>query len=122
MNAKPLATLALTTGEPAGIGPDLCVQIAQQSWPCRLIVIADSELIQARAQQLQLHLKLIDAATSAPKPHEAGSLHIVPIPLAAPARAGQLNPQNADYVLATLREAVQGCQSGRFDAMVTAQN
>ena len=120
MSADILATVALTTGEPAGIGPDICIQIAQQAWPCRLVVIADRELLQTRARQLRLPLKLIDAATSSSKQHEAGSLHIVPVPLAEPARAGELNPHNADYVLTTLREAVKGCQSGQFDAMVTA--
>lgn len=120
MSAHDFPTLALTAGEPAGIGPDLCIQIAQQPWPCKLVVIADHELLQARAQQLRLPLRLIDAAESSIHQHEAGSLHILPVPLAEPARPGQLNPHNAQYVLTTLREAVKGCQSAQFDAMVTA--
>ncbi len=120
MNNKTLPTLALTAGEPAGIGPDLCVQLAQQSLPCKLVVIADRELLLARAHQLQLHLKLIDVSTIAPSQHTPGSLHVAHIPLSVPAVAGQLNPLNAQYVLATLQHAVAGCQSKLFDGMVTA--
>ncbi len=121
MSTASFPVIALTAGEPAGIGPDLCIQIAQQPWPCQLVVIADHELLLTRAQQLRLPLKLIDMANSSFKQqHQAGSLHIMPISLAEPARAGQLNPHNADYVLTTLREAIKGCQSGQFDAMVTA--
>ncbi|UJP01096.1 MAG: 4-hydroxythreonine-4-phosphate dehydrogenase, partial [Nitrosomonas sp.] len=69
MNTKFIPSLALTPGEPAGIGPDLCVQIAQQPLSCRLVVIADGELLMARAQQLRLPLKLIDAATTPSVPH-----------------------------------------------------
>ena len=65
MNHHFIPTLALTAGEPAGIGPDLCVQMAQQSLPCKLVVIADRELLLARAQQLKLPLKLIDTSTTA---------------------------------------------------------
>ncbi len=120
MNNRTVPTLALTAGEPAGIGPDLCVQLAQQSLPCKLVVIADRELLLSRAHQLQLHLKLIDVSKIAPSQHIPGSLHIAHIPLSAFAVAGQLNPLNAHYVLATLRHAVAGCQSKQFDGMVTA--
>ncbi|MBL8498750.1 4-hydroxythreonine-4-phosphate dehydrogenase PdxA [Nitrosomonas sp. JL21] len=120
MTVKSFPTIALTAGEPAGIGPDLCIQIAQRPWPCKLVVIADHELLQIRAQQLRLPLRLIDAADTIMNPHQPGNLHITPIPLAEPVQAGRLNPRNADYVLTTLREAVKGCQSGQFNAMVTA--
>ncbi len=115
-----IPTLALTAGEPAGIGPDLCVQMAQQSLPCKLVVIADSALLLARAQQLKLPLKLIDISTIAPSQHQIGSLQVLPVPLTEPAIPGTLNPANAHYVLATLRKAVEGCRSGQFDGMVTA--
>ena len=58
-----LPTIALTAGEPAGIGPDLCIQIGQHDLPCRLVVIADKKLLYTRAQQLQIPIKLIDATT-----------------------------------------------------------
>lgn len=115
-----IPTLALTTGEPAGIGPDLCVQIAQQSLACKLVVIADRALLQMRAQQLKLPLNLIDVSATTPSPHEAGSLQVLHVPLTEPALPGVLNPANAPYVLTMLNHAVEGCQTGRFDGMVTA--
>lgn len=120
MNHHFIPTLALTAGEPAGIGPDLCVQIAQQPLPCKLVVIADRELLLARAQQLKLPLKLIDISATAPSQHTTGSLQVLHVALTEPAIPGVLNPANAHYVLATLREAVEGCGSDQFDGMVTA--
>ncbi|MBP6057973.1 MAG: 4-hydroxythreonine-4-phosphate dehydrogenase PdxA [Nitrosomonas sp.] len=120
MNHHFIPTLALTAGEPAGIGPDLCVQMAQQSLPCKLVVIADRELLLARAQQLKLPLKLIDTSTTALDQHQIGSLQVLHIPLTELAIPGALNPANAHYVLATLQKAVEGCKSGQFDGMVTA--
>ena len=120
MSTKFIPSLVLTPGEPAGIGPDLCMQIAQQPLSCRLVVIADGELLMARAKQLQLPLRLIDAAATPSAPHEAGSLQLMHVPLAQVAIPGTLNPANAQYVLETLRHAVSACQSGQFDGMVTA--
>lgn len=120
MNDHLIPALMLTAGEPAGIGPDLCVQIAQQSLPCRLVVVADRELLLTRAQQLKLPLKLIDASATAPAPHKIGSLPILHVPLSEPATPGALNPANARYVLATLEYAVKACQAEQFDGMVTA--
>lgn len=115
-----IPTLALTAGEPAGIGPDLCVQIAQQSLACKLVVIADRELLLTRAQQLKLPLNLTDVSATPPGPHAAGSLQVLHVPLAEPALPGVLNPANAHHVLTMLNHAVEGCQTGRFDGMVTA--
>ena len=113
--------LALTTGEPAGIGPDLCVRIAQREWPVPLVAIADPDLMQARAEQLGLPLRLLpfDPAEGA-RPAAAGSLYIEPLAVRTSARAGQLDPANAPYVLQMLESAVHGCLDGRFAAMVTA--
>src|SRR3990167_2981799 len=97
--------IALTAGEPAGIGPDLCVMLAQQPQAADITVIADSNLIAQRAQMLGLPL---------------GNLRIHHIPLAAPSEAGKLNPANSRYVLQTLTYATQGCLNGEFDAIVTA--
>ncbi len=120
MSNQFIPTLALTTGEPAGIGPDLCVQIAQQSLPCNLVVLADGELLRARAHQLKLPLNLIDVSTTIPGPHKTGSLQLLHVPLTEPAIPGVLNPANANYVLTMLSLAIKGCQAGRFDGMVTA--
>ena len=113
--------LAITAGEPAGIGPDLCVQLAQQDHDFQLVVIADAQLLAERAQQLQLPLNITSFdAKAARTPQQAGSLRVQHIPLAEPALAGQLNTNNARYVLQTLDAAVEGCQQGTFDALVTA--
>ncbi|KEA63293.1 4-hydroxythreonine-4-phosphate dehydrogenase [Marinobacterium lacunae] len=113
--------LAITAGEPAGIGPDLCIQIAQQGHPQQLIVIADPELLRERAKTLSLPLVLHAFDDSAPaQPTAAGELFVVPVELAAEAEPGVLDPRNASYVLKTLELAANGCLSGRFDAVVTA--
>lgn len=115
-----LFKLALTPGEPAGIGPDLCVQIAQRDLPCKLVVIADRELLRERAHQLQLPLKITDYPSVAEVEHKAGSLPVLHLSLAEPVIPGKLDPANARYVLNTLERAVEGCRDGEFDAMVTA--
>ena len=115
-----LPALVLTAGEPAGIGPDLCVQIAQQELPCNLIVIADRELLLERARLLQLPLTLSDAESSALTMHQARHLQVLHTPLNQPVHPGELDPANAHYVLETLKLAVEGCLKGEFDAMVTA--
>ncbi|MER2511729.1 MAG: 4-hydroxythreonine-4-phosphate dehydrogenase PdxA [Nitrosomonas ureae] len=120
MNQKFIPVLALTAGEPAGIGPDLCVQIAQQSLSCKLVAIADGDVLLQRAQQLGLPLNLIEVSEVSPGQHTAGSLQILHIPVAEPVMPGKLNPANARYVLATLDRAVEACESGQFNGMVTA--
>lgn len=109
--------LAITPGEPAGIGPDLIVQLAQDSNTGDWVVIADPALLESRAQQLGLPFSWqpFDPDRS---PGE-GPLRVLPVRLATPAKAGQLNPANAGYVLKTLEQAVDGCRQGRFGAMVT---
>lgn len=121
MNDNFYPTLVLTTGEPAGIGPDICLKIAQQPLSCNLVVLADCELLLARAHQLNIPLNLTEVSTTTPiKPHQTGSLQVMHISLAEPAIASKLNPVNANYVLKMLDLAVAGCQTGRFDGMVTA--
>ena len=120
MPSDNLPTLALTAGEPGGIGPDLCVQIAQQVLPCHLVVIADLELIRERAQALQLPLSIISAQHSMRTQPQAGHLCVQHVSLKSPAKPGELNSSNASYVLETLKAAVEGCQKSIFDAMVTA--
>lgn len=113
--------LALTPGEPAGIGPDLCIQIAQQGHNHQLIVIADPLMLQARARQLNLPIKLLPYnADDAIIPTAPGTLWIEPVSLVKTVVPGQLNPANARYILDTLSRATQGCLSGEFAALVTA--
>ena len=113
--------LALTAGEPAGIGPDLCVTIAQRAWAVPLVVIGDPDLLLQRAARLGLPLALEPVATELPSvPAAAGRLYIDVVPLATPCEPGVLDVGNASYVLDTLDRAVDGCLQGRFSAMVTA--
>ncbi len=111
-----LAPLVITSGEPAGIGPDLCLQLAQHEQP--LVMIADRLLLQQRAAQLGIDVQLHDY--TAANPRAKGKLSVLHVPLAQPAQAGILDTANAAYVLETLRRALQGCQSGEFSGMVTA--
>ena len=112
--------LALTPGEPAGIGPDLVVQMAQSAHSSQIIAIADPDLLLQRARLLQLPLELIAYNSSAgAAPQQAGQLHILPVSLAARVEPGQPDPANADYLLTTLRQATEGCLQGDFDALVT---
>jgi len=112
--------LALTAGEPAGIGPDLCVQIAQLGLPFTLVVIADKELLQERARLLRLPLTITDYSSCTELKPEKGDLNVLHIPLAQVTMPGKLNATNAPYVLRTLERAIVGCVNGEFDAMVTA--
>jgi len=113
--------IALTPGEPAGIGPDLIIALAQQAHAVELVAVADPELLQARARQLGLPLTLLPhTPEQPPQPQAAGTLRALAVPLRAPAEAGRLDTRNAAYVLDTLRLATAGCESGEFAALVTA--
>lgn len=113
--------IALTPGEPAGIGPDLVVALAQRGFADEVVVIADPALLSQRAEQLGLPLKLREYKPQQPAmPLQPGELCIQPVSLAVPCQAGSLDPANAHYVLNTLKLAIDGCLSGRFDAFVTA--
>ncbi|MBC9252462.1 4-hydroxythreonine-4-phosphate dehydrogenase PdxA [Pseudomonas alcaligenes] len=113
---------ALTPGEPAGIGPDLCLLLAREAQPAALVAIASRALLAERAAQLKLSIDLIEVGPgtwpNAPAP--AGSLYVWDTALAAPVQAGQLDKANAAYVLETLTRAGQGCIDGSFAGMITA--
>lgn len=116
-----LPRVAITAGEPAGIGPDIVLAAAQQDWGAQLVVIADPDLLRERAALLGLAIQLeIAKPGGLPRPHEPGKLSVLPVPMAARCRPGQLDPANGRYVLATLQAAVDGCLSADFDAIVTA--
>ena len=110
--------IAITAGEPAGIGPDLCIAVAQQHFEAELVIIADPQLLQQRAALLQQDFRLSPyRPTSAPR---AGQVSVAPVPLRAAAEAGKLDSENAAYVLETLDCAIRGCKDRSFQAMVTA--
>ena len=109
MSARaPVPTIAVTSGEPAGIGPEICRALARRRWPARLVVIGDATLISAGFPAF---------APGAPIRRRVESMHR---PLARSVRAGRPDPRNAAYVLGLIDAAVEGCKSGLFDAMVTA--
>ena len=112
--------LVVTAGEPAGIGPDLCVRLAQQARDFELVAICDPDLLQSRARLLGLPLSIRPfSKDAAPAGTAAGECCVLPVALAAAVTAGMLDKVNARYVLATLDRAIEGCQTGLFDAMVT---
>jgi 4-hydroxythreonine-4-phosphate dehydrogenase len=112
--------LAYTPGEPAGIGPDLIIQLAQRESLNDIVVIADPEMLTERAQQLELPLHIHSGTekTASPTGHSA-SLCVLPERQTAIAVAGKLNPDNANYVLNTLTRAAQGCLDGEFSGLIT---
>jgi len=110
------AVIALTTGEPAGIGPDLAILLAQEAPPFALVLIGDADVLHQRAKQLQRPLS--------PQPWSGRStvpgVYLITETTAAPAIAGRLDAANARYVIRTLERATDGCLAGEFDALVTA--
>lgn len=113
---------ALTPGEPAGIGPDLCLLMARDTQPHPIVAVAARTLLEERARQLGLNIQLISVAPGAwpQQPAQAGSLYVWDTPLAAAVTPGQLDKGNAAYVLNTLTRAAQGCIDGDFAGMITA--
>lgn len=111
--------LAVTAGEPAGIGPDLVLQLACFQGDARLVVIADLPLLQQRAAQLGLQQQFQPYQPGQPAA-VAGTLEVLHVPLSAPVTPGVLDARNGRYVLNTLDVAIAGCLSGEFAGMVTA--
>lgn len=112
--------VAITPGEPAGIGPDLVITIAQQSWPVELVVVASKALMTNRAKQLNLPITLIDYdPNEQARPQAKNTLTILDVPLAQPTVPGILDVNNGVYVVETLKVASDKNISGEFDAVVT---
>lgn len=117
----PLPRIILTSGEPAGIGPDLCIAIASRSWPCDLVVTGDMGLLEDRARQLNANIRFAAVEQFAQRTvHQPGTLRVLHQPTSAAVRAGTVDVANARYVLKLLDSAADGCLRGDFDAMVTA--
>jgi 4-hydroxythreonine-4-phosphate dehydrogenase len=116
-----LSKIILTTGEPAGIGPDLVLAAAADTWGAHLIAIGNRALLIERAQTLGLSVELHPyTSTDALQRHQPGLLPLIDIPLHAACTPGQPDIENASHVLAQLDMAVNLCQSGECAAMVTA--
>jgi 4-hydroxythreonine-4-phosphate dehydrogenase len=114
-------SIVVTTGEPAGIGPEISLAAALVDWPCELVFAGDPDFLASRARLLGLPLKPTDwSPGAAPAPHRAGTLPVLAAKLAKPSEPGRPDPANARYVLALLDAAADGCLAGRFAAMVTA--
>ncbi|WP_208380182.1 4-hydroxythreonine-4-phosphate dehydrogenase PdxA [Psychromonas algarum] len=116
-----LPRIIVTAGEPGGIGPDLVLQLADKIWPAQLIICADINLLQERANLLNKKINFIEYDKNSNNQTQAiGQLTVAHIATEAKVVAGQLNVANGQYVLDTLRFASQGCLSGEFSAVVTA--
>lgn len=120
MSSPFVPVVAVTAGEPAGIGPELCVRLAGADLPARVVVIADRDLLVQRAKLTGVAVKLIDCGETAPPPLRAGELACLHVPLARASVPGKLDAANSAYVLRTLEVAADGCLAGRFDALATA--
>ncbi len=106
--------LAITPGEPAGVGPDLLIALAQNEHPADWVALTDPDMLRQRAELLGCSLKIRSTPTG-----RAGELRVEPVPLVCAAHPGRPNPANSVGVLDSLRMAVRGCLSGRFAGMVT---
>lgn len=121
-NSQLNAPIALTPGEPAGIGPDLTVMLAQTRRTAAIVAIADRDVLTERAQLLGLPLRVenFDPDTAQAVSIEPGALTVKHVPITTPVECSKLDARNAGYVLAALDAAIDGCTAGQFAAMVTA--
>lgn len=110
--------MIVTAGEPAGIGPDLCVHLATTAWASEIVVLGDIDMLARRAEMLTTDVRLreYDANVSG----QSGTLQVLSQALATPEECGQLDPRNSQSLLDGLDRAVEGCMSGEFSALVTA--
>jgi 4-hydroxythreonine-4-phosphate dehydrogenase len=121
MSQTALPRLLLTAGEPAGIGPELCLKMAQHSWQAAIVVCADIDLLRTTARSLGLAVTINEWHEAEPLPaQQPDQLYCRHVPLAAPAIAGQLDARNGYYVLQTLALAADLVQQNTVDAIVTA--
>lgn len=112
--------IAVTAGEPAGIGPDLCVALAQTPLSSRVVIVGDREALLGRARALGVSILCRDFESRQVDPLARGELRVLHVPLAAPVKPGRLDPANSASVLRTVEIAADGCMTGTFDAMTTA--
>ncbi len=116
-----LPIIALTSGEPAGIGPDLCLMLAAHDLDARLAVLGDAGMLAARGAQLGIDIEVSRVASIAEAPpHRRGALSVLHVPAAVPPVPGRLDVANGPYVLELLRQGCDACAAGGADALVTA--
>ena len=106
-----LPRIALTSGEPSGIGPDLLAMVAQRNFNAQLIAIGNAQCMQQRGKQIGLNLEVTAYQPDTRQPHQTGRLPVLDIDCAAPVEAGVLNTANAQHVMTVLTTAVRGCIS-----------
>ena len=113
--------LVVTAGEPAGIGPELCLSLTHESLPLDIVIVSDPALLRSRAQTIGIDVTIteIDAHDPAPTPAQPGELRVIAKRFAETPECGHLNPANAQALLDGLRIAVSGCVEGRFAGLVT---
>jgi len=116
------APLVITAGEPAGIGPELCLALAARDDLPGFVVVSDPALLRSRAAQIGLDVSITEVASEGdiPGAAAAGELHVVPFPFPVAAKCGHPDTANARTLLDGLRHAVDGCREGRYRALVTA--
>lgn len=113
--------LAITSGEPAGIGPDLCLRLAERAWPDELVVLCDQQLLATRATDIGSQVRFRTYEPNQPiQPSQIGEITVCDTKYHEPVVTGVLNAANSEYVIALLDRAIAGCQSDEFAAMVTA--
>jgi 4-hydroxythreonine-4-phosphate dehydrogenase len=112
--------IAVTAGEPAGIGPDLCLALASFKFPCPLVIVGSRALLAERARLLGLDVEVAAYLPGAAAAAHPGRLEVLDVPLAAPCVAGRLDTANARHVLELLDRATDGAANGEFAAVVTA--
>jgi 4-hydroxythreonine-4-phosphate dehydrogenase len=117
--SRHLPRLVVTPGEPAGIGPDILLALMDRRIDADLIACADPELMRARAAQLGRSLRIQECDPASPRATANGALAVLPVRMGVRAQAGRLDRANAQYVLACLDRAIDGCVAGEFDALVT---
>ena len=114
-------TIVVTTGEPAGIGPDICIEAAMQDHDARIVFAADPAIIQARASLIGIGVEIHELEVGQNVPgHQSGVMQILPIKAPHPSVPGELNPENSPHVIKIINRAVDLCKIGHCDAMVTA--
>jgi 4-hydroxythreonine-4-phosphate dehydrogenase len=111
-----MPVVVVTSGEPAGIGPDICLALARRRFSARIVVLGDRELLQSRARQLGLQVRLCDPGVEL----TSDSIECLHVPLPYACRAGTLDRRSAPYVISLLDRAIEGCRTGQFAALTTA--
>ncbi|QPB80694.1 4-hydroxythreonine-4-phosphate dehydrogenase PdxA [Proteus sp. GOKU] len=120
MQTKQIKPLVITPGEPAGVGPDLIISLAQMSWDLPWVVCADPQLLKTRAELLNLPLSLVEYdPASPPQTHTPSQICVLPIALHTNVIPSTLDTRNGLYVVETLARACDGCLNGEFSALVT---